>query len=76
MYAHVCVCVCACVYMCTNPNMVTESTVLATAPMVLHACNDQCECEFRAATDAVTPFTLCIPIHEELAHLSSLFICC
>ena len=33
------------------------------------ACKDQCECEFRTAADAVTPFTLCTPIHGGFAHL-------
>ena len=39
-------------------------------------CKDQCEYEFRTATDADTTFTLCTPIHGGCAHLPSLFICC
>ena len=66
-----CECVCSVVYPDINPTLIAIWCLLNGTGYRTYdiAFKDQCECEFRTATAAVTPFTLCTLIHGEFSHL-------
>ena len=68
-----CACVCVCVSVCVHQSQHGDWINSTGCRAYGIACKDQCECEFRTATDAVTPYPLCTPIHRVFAHLPSFF---
>ena len=53
-----CVCVCVCVCVCAHQFQCGDSVNSTGFRAYGIACMDQCKCEFRTVTDAVTSFTL------------------